>query len=321
MATTSNSIDFRLISKVSSLYYYQDLNQQEIANRLHLSRPKVSRLLKKAREEGIVQISVLSPESSFLELETQLENKFGLKEVLIVESNLSGQQGDTSILKRQIGLATANYLQRTISEGDVLGVSWGTTLQALIDTMQPKPTENIHVVQLLGGVGPPEDRAHAAEISRRLSQLIDSRLTLLQAPGIVGSVEAKNILLSNRQVKSALELFPDVTIAFVGIGAIDTNPIFDKESSDITTSLYQEINDSKAVGDIALNFFDVEGQEVDTSLKDLLIGISFEELKNIETVVGVAGGLEKVNAIRGALKGKYIDVLITDNLVAEKLMG
>lgn len=321
MATTSNSIDFRLISKVSSLYYYQDLNQQEIANRLHLSRPKVSRLLKRAREEGIVQISVLSPESSFLELETQLENKFGLKEVLIVESNLSGQQGDISILKRQIGLATANYLQRTISEGDVLGVSWGTTLQALIDTMQPKPTENIHVVQLLGGVGPPEDRAHAAEISRRLSQLIDSRLTLLQAPGIVGSVEAKNILLSNRQVKSALELFPDVTIAFVGIGAIDTNPIFDKESSDITTSLYQEINDSKAVGDIALNFFDVEGQEVDTSLKDLLIGISFEELKNIETVVGVAGGLEKVNAIRGALKGKYIDVLITDNLVAEKLMG
>lgn len=317
MTQTNNSLNLRLMSKVSTMYYNQNYNQQEIADRLHLSRPKVSRLLKQAREQGIVQITVVSPEDNFVEMETALENKYGLKEVLLIEvdSHMPDQ-----IVKRQIGSAAAGYLHRTVSEGDILGVTWGTTLQAMVDAMQPKPINNVHIVQALGGVGPPEAKAHAADISRRLSQLLNGGLTLLPAPGIVGSVQAKEVLLADRQVKNALDFFPKINTLFVGLGALDTNPVLGKDQIDIPPEMHKEIIKKGAIGDIALRFYDLKGTEVDTPLKELVIGISPEQMTAIDTVVGIAGGEQKVSVIQGALNGKNIDVLITDSQTAGKLL-
>ncbi|MEX0771750.1 MAG: sugar-binding transcriptional regulator [Balneolales bacterium] len=320
MPRPNDPVDLRLISKVSSLYYHQNLNQQAIAERLHLSRLKVSRLLKQAREQGVVQISIAFPEDNFIDLETSLEEKYRLKEVVIVESDISGDAINDSMVQRQLGMAAAKYLHRTISEGEIIGVTWGTTLQAMVDSIQPKPVKGLHVVQTLGGVGPPEAKAHATDISRRLSRLLGSRLTLLPAPGIVDSIEAKNVLLSDRRVKSTLELFREINTAYVGLGALNTNPVLNKENHDISSELQHEILGSNAVGDIGLNFFDADGQEVDTKLKGHVIGISLEELKEVETVVGIAGGLQKFKSIAGALKGELIDVLIIDNHTAQKLL-
>ncbi|MEX2410627.1 MAG: sugar-binding domain-containing protein, partial [Candidatus Paceibacterota bacterium] len=114
MIRANNSVEKRLLTKVSSMYYDLEYNQQQIADRLHLSRPKVSRLLKQACEVGIVQISVVSPTENFIELENSLEDKFGLKEVLIVEAD---PQVSGKVLKKKIGTAAANYLHRTISIG------------------------------------------------------------------------------------------------------------------------------------------------------------------------------------------------------------
>lgn len=318
MVRGDKSIENRLLSKVSSMYYDQSLNQQEIADRLHLSRPKVSRLLKRAREKGIVRISVISPSDTFVELEKALEEKYGLREALIIDVD---QQTSDQRLKREIGTAAANYLLRTITEGDVIGVSWGTTLQAMVDVMPGRQTKNLHVVQSLGGVGPPEAKAHATDISRRLSQLLNSRLTLLPAPGIVGSIEAKEVLLSDRQVKGALDMFSKINILCVGLGALKTNPVLDRNSNELPAHLYDEMTNSNAVGDIALRFFDRQGNEVESSLKDLVIGISIEELKKVDTVVGIAGGPQKTDVIKGALNGKLIDVLITDNKTVESLLA
>lgn len=300
------------------MYYDQSLNQQEIANRLHLSRPKVSRLLKQAREKGIVRISVVSPNDSFVQLEEDLEKKYGLKEALIIDTDA---QISDKALKREIGSAAANYLHRTITEGDIIGVSWGTTLQAMIDAMPEKHVDNIHVVQALGGVGPPEAKAHATDISRRLSQLLNSRLTLLPAPGIVGSIEAKKILLSDRQVNGALSMFSKINTLCVGLGALKTNPVLDHNNKELSPRVHKEIINSDAVGDVALRFFDIAGKEIDSCLKDLVIGISIEEMKEVDTVVGIAGGTEKIDVIRGALEGDLIDVLITDNQTVELLLS
>lgn len=318
MVKGDKSIQNRLLSKISSMYYDQSLNQQQIANRLHLSRPKVSRLLKQAREKGIVRISVVSPNDSFMEWEKSLEKRYGLKEAMIIDtdSRISDQA-----LKRELGSAAASYLHRTITKGDVIGVSWGTTLQAMIDAMPENKVDNIHVVQALGGVGPPEAKAHATDISRRLSQLLSSRLTLLPAPGIVGSIEAKKILLSDRQVNGALSLFSQINTLCVGLGALKTNPVLDHGNHKLSPRVLEEILHSKAVGDIALRFFDIEGNEVDSSLKDLVIGISMEEMKEVDTVVGIAGGPLKTDVIRGALEGGLIDVLITDHKTVKSLLS
>lgn len=316
MQRADKYIESRLLSKVSTMYYDQNYNQQEIADRLNLSRPKVSRLLKQAREVGIVQITVVSSNETFVELENTLEEMYGLKEALIVEVD---EQISEDGIKKQIGSAAVDYLYRTISEGEMIGMTWGTTLQAMVDAMLPKEIDNIHVVQAMGGVGPPEAKAHAADISRRFSRLLNSQLTLLPTPGIVGSIEAKEVLLSDRQVKNALDLISQIDTFYVGIGALETNPILGKRRDELPDNLYEELITSDTVGDVALRFFDKDGKEVHTRLNDLLIGITLQEIKQIDTVVGIAGGLKKVEAIRGALRGKFIDVLITDNHVASQL--
>lgn len=317
MPRPKDPIDIRLLSKISSMYYEQECNQQEIADRLHLSRPKVSRILKQAREQGIVQITVVSPNGNFVELEHALEKKFGIKEVILVESDPGMSAG---MIKRQVGSAAAKYLNRTTHEGDIIGVTWGTTLQAMVDSMQPKPIDCLHIVQALGGVGPPEAKAHATDISRRLSQVLNAKLTLLPAPGIVGSVQAKQVLMDDPQVKNTLNLFPRINSLYVGIGALETNPVLNGKSEEISKSVCQEIFNSKAIGDIALRFYDSTGKEVDTTLKDLVIGVSAKEMMQIDTVVGIAGGLEKAEVIHGALKGKNINVLISDSMTAKKVL-
>ncbi|MEX0929422.1 MAG: sugar-binding transcriptional regulator [Balneolales bacterium] len=319
MPRPNDPIDLRLASKVSSLYYDQNLKQQTIADRLQISRLKVSRILKQAREQGIVRISIAFPDNNFVDLEALLEDQYGLKEVLIVDSDASGDSVNNRLLQRQLGIAAAGYLHRTVAEGDILGVTWGTTLQAMVESMQPKHTRNLQVVQALGGVGPPEAKAHATDISRRLSQLLDSTLTLLPAPGIVESTETKKVFLSDRRVKSALNLFNEINTAYVGIGALHTNPVLTRDNYEISSVLRQEILESRAVGDIGLNFFDEDGKAVETRFKDLVIGITREELLNVDTVVGIAGGAEKGPSIKGALMGGLIDVLITDDQTAQKL--
>lgn len=314
MPRTRDPIDIRLISKISSMYYDQQLNQQEIANRLQLSRPKVSRMLKQAREQGIVQINIVTPNGNFVELEHALEKKYGLKEVILVESD---SEMSADVIKRQIGSAAANYLNRTAQEGDVIGVTWGTTLQAMVDSIQPKPINDLHIVQALGGVGPPEAKAHAADISRRLSQLLNAKLTLIPAPGIVGSIEAKKVLLKDTQVKNALSLLPKIDTLYVGIGALDTNPVLKNSNDEISDVFRQELFASDAIGDIALRFFGPDGKETDTTLKDLVIGVSPEQMIQINTVVGIAGGPGKAEVIHGALWGENIDVLISDSITAE----
>lgn len=316
MNITNNSTEQRLLVKVSSMYYDQELNQQEIADRLNLSRPKVSRLLKQARETGVVQIKVITPSTHYINLEIELERRFNLQEVIIVD----GDNITKELLKRQLGIAAADYLLRTITKNDVVGVTWGTTLQEMIDALIPLPTENVHVVQALGGVGPPEAKAHSTDISRRLSQILNSKLTLLSAPGIVGSTEAKNILLSDWQVKSALELFSKINKLFVGLGGIETNPVLQPSSNDVTENLYNEIISSEAVGDIALRFFDIKGNPVASKLDELTIGITIPEIQNIDTVIAIAGGLEKLNVILGALSGQLINVLITDRETSEAIL-
>lgn len=320
MPTTNDAADLRLMSKVSSLYYVQDLKQRQIAERLHLSRPKVSRLLQQARDRGIVQISVTPPEGNFVALEAELEGRYGLEEVLITASPFSDANGDAALLKRQIGIAAARYLRRTVEDGDVLGVTWGTTLQAMMQALQPVTTHDVHVVQTLGGVGPPEAEAHAADLSRRLAHLLDGRLTALPTPGIVDSAAARNVLLADRHTQAALELFPKITTAYVGIGALATNPIFTEDPS-VPESARDELLASQAVGDIALRFFDADGRPVSSSLDDRLIGITLDQLRQADRVVGVAGGPPKTEAILGVLRGRLVDVLITDHATAAEIAG
>lgn len=310
--------ELRLLSKVSKLYYDEGLTQDEIVDRLQLSRAKISRLLKEARERGIVKISVLSPPELYPDLEVQLESRYRLREAIVVDV---GENVSKDSIARELGIIAASYLQRILKDNDIIGISWGTTLNQMVAAFQPYSVPNAQVVQIIGGLGPPESEVHATDICRRLARMLNCKLSLLPVPGIVDSVEIKQTFLLDSHVQRTINLFSILNIAIVGIGAPTQDSVVMRDSSILSKNEMNMLLDHGAVGDIALHYFDEYGNPVITNIDERVIGISLDQLKNVERVVGVAGGAEKIKVIRGALLGGYINVLITDQITARSLLN
>jgi len=308
----------RLMAKVARMYYDQGIRQQEITERLNIHQSKVSRMLKRAREANIVRISIATPAGFFPDLEDALENRFQLKEAVVVDSD-----GDEERVVRDLGAAAAFYLENTLKPEMIIGISsWSAALLAMVNALHPSQRwKNTRVIQILGGVGNPNAEVHATQVTRRLADLIGGEATLLPAPGIVGSKSARDVLLKDRFVRAALALFPDITLALVGIGATEPSRGLASSGNVFSSQERKILAGQGAVGDICLRFFDASGREVKTELHDRVISIELPQLHTVKRVVGVAGGRRKAQAILGALRGKFVNVLITDLASAQRLLA
>jgi DNA-binding transcriptional regulator LsrR (DeoR family) len=317
MAKLSPLDEHRLLVKVSKMYYEEGLAQDDIILRLNLSRSKISRLLQQARDEGIVQITVTTPRHMFSELENRLEKKYGLSEVVVVEAH-SADSVENII--HELGVAAAGYLERFVVPSTTLGISWGSTLRYMVASLHSKRLPKTRVVQIIGGLGPPEAEVHATDLCHRFARSFGSQLTLLPVPGIVATQDARNVLMSDLYVKQAMEMFNQLDIVFVGIGAPVADSVLIRDGSILSHAELDVLLQKGVVGDIALRFFDAQGQPIQSEIDRRVIGITLDQLQHIRRVVGVAGGPEKFQAIQGALRGKLINVLITDSVNAEKLL-
>ncbi len=317
MPRPKSAPDPYLLGKVSALYYLRHHTQQEISERLRVSRPTVSRLLREARDLGYVQITVASPRGLHLDLETNLEEMFKLQTVRIVES-AAGQSVD--LLRRQLGAAAAHYLARSISPGETIGMAWGSTLSAMVNAMVPLPTAGTRVVQILGGLGPPDAPEYGGELVRRLAQLLDAQAVLLPAPGVVATSAVRDVLRKDPHVRAAMNELDSLDTVFIGLGSLASNEVLN-DGHTLSKQAKKELLARGAVGDVALRFFDTHGNPVRTVLDDRILGITTEQLRNVDRVVAVAGGADKVTAIAAALEAKIVDVLITDRATAEALIA
>ena len=316
MARTK-AINYRLLLKVSKLYYEQELTQSEISKKLTLSRPKVSRLLKQAEEIGIVKIHIVPMGGVHTDLEEKLEEKFGLTEAVVVEVSEPASQIAVS---REVGAAAADYFSRVVADPCIIGMSWGTTLRAMVDNLHTQDCSKSEVVQLIGGLGIPESEAHATYILRKVVSQIGCRLSILNLPGIVDNSSVKQAVLSDSHVKEVFSLFPRIEIAFVGVGAPTPDSVVMRDGTILSQKELDTVLERGAVGDVCLRFFDAEGKLVHSDIEKRVIGITIEELKKIERVVGVTGGPHKIQSIRGVLKGGLVNVIITDHVSARKVL-
>ncbi|MFN8564871.1 MAG: sugar-binding transcriptional regulator [Anaerolineae bacterium] len=308
--------ELRLMAKVANLYYMENLKQTEIAQRLELSQAGVSRLLKRALDDKIVRITVSTPIGYYPELEEQIRARYHLRDVIVVDN--SDENGQ---LLRNLGAAAAYYLETTVREDEVIGISsWSETLLAMANAMQPlNRMSNTRVIQILGGVGNPNAEAHATQLTRKIAGLVNGRPIMLPAPGIVGSSDSRDILLSDPYIQDTLNQFEDVTLALVGVGGIEPSRFLAQSGNVYSTEELEALREQGAVGDVCLRFFDADGQSVASTLDKRVIGMSLEQLKRVRRTVGVAGGERKTAAIRGALLGGWIHVLVTDHATAEEL--
>ncbi len=202
----ANTDELRLMTKVARLYYEREMRQGEIANLMGLSQASISRLLSSAKEAGIVRITVNIPNGVNSEIEEQVGQKFGLKDVIVVDCE---DDQDEILLQREIGSAAAYYVETIIHNNDVVGISsWSGTLLALVDAMHQVPGRTgIQVVQILGGIGNPSAEVHANRLTGRFASLVNGTAHFLPAPGILGSEAALKVLLADQYVREATNLF------------------------------------------------------------------------------------------------------------------
>lgn len=311
--------ELRLLTRVARMYYEQGLRQPQIAEQLDLSQATISRLLKRAERHEIVRITVNVPKGVYPELEEALQARYGLREAIVADC----VSEDEEQILRDIGSAAAYYVETTIKPGEVVGISsWSATLLAMVDAMQPLPASyHTEVVQILGGIGSPAAEVHATHLTRRLATLIHGEATLLPAPGVLGSVDARRIFLEDPFVRQAMARFAGVTLALVGIGAVGPSRLLASSGNTFSPEELEQLQALGAVGDICLRFFDVHGNPVLTPLDGRVVSMTLEELRGVRRSVGIAGGQRKLSAIRGALQGRWINVLITDRFTAQRLLA
>jgi DNA-binding transcriptional regulator LsrR (DeoR family) len=314
----ARSEELRLLAKVATLYYERKMRQTEIAELLDLSQATISRLLKRALEENIVRISVSTPLGCYPDLESAVAAQYRLKEVIVVDAS-----SENSELLHNLGAAAAYYLGTTVRDREYIGISsWSETLLATANAMQPlSHAVSARVIQILGGIGNPTAEIHAGQLTRRLANLLHGEATILSAPGVVGSRETRDILLGDSFVSEAVVLFDRVTLALVGIGSVEPSRLLASSGNVFSQEELDLLRAHGAVGDICLRFFDSEGQPVITPLNDRVIGMGLEQLKQVRRTVGIAGGDRKYAAIRGAVKGGWVHVLVTDHLTAQQLLA
>ena len=304
-----------LMVKVAKQYFEAGMTQQEIATSLRISRSTVSRLLSRARDEGIVQIAIEVPPGIYPELENSLEQCCDLVEVIVIETH---NYDSPSGIALELGQAAAGYLERTIQKNDIIGFAWGTTMKTMVDAMQPQKIPNVKVFQMNGGLTPQMTDIHGTSLTHNLATRLGGDAYMLQAPGVVDNPQTQQTFMADTNVHQVFEFANDASMAFFGIGTIAEDTLWGRAGL-LTEEVTAELESLGAVGDIMSRYYDENGKRVNSSLCQRVVGIPIEQLLGIDRRIGVAGGSEKFKAILGALRGGYINVLITDHITAQKL--
>lgn len=306
--------EVELLTRVAWLHFMEGVTQREIARSLGLSQPKVARLLDKAQKCGIVRISIASPYANCLLVERELKKLFPhLEDVVVVPVPRGGN------LFESLGKAGAWYLERVLQDGDLVGIAWGRTLKHVALSIQGGKVRNLKFVTLVGGLTASAS-LNPYTIGEKLASIFDGECYYLYAPAVVESEDVRNFYLSERINQKTLELARKARWSIVGIGAVDAQHSIYALTGFIDYHELELIRSQGGVGDILGQFYDISGNIVDTPLHRRTVALPLEDLKAMRNVIGIAGGREKAEAILGALRGRYIKILITDEDTAHRVV-
>ena len=314
----------RFLIKAAELYYRDGLSQQEIAQKLHTSRTSISRALIQARNEGYVQIRIQYPEQSNLGLERELEEKYGLTEALIAVPAYD-QSSD-----QEVAFQAVDYTLRVLKKNMVLGMTWGRAMHGFVEQLAQDERlrslsfRNVKIVPFLGTPGVTQiDSWDATTYSNTLATKVGNLLHCasynLSAPMYVDGEKEKELIEGIDEISKVLHMAETADMALIGIGSMQ------KDSSIIKAGIrteeeYKELIQKGAVGEIVGRIYDEKGQTVDEDLRRKMIGISLDKIAKIPVRVGISYGKDKVEAIKGAIAGGLVNVLVTDVPTAELLL-
>ena len=302
----------RLINNVLNLYYLEGLTQTEVAERLNLSTPKVNRLLQQARELGFVTYTIKTPFQHLFDLEGRLKAVFGLDEAIVIPA-----VGDTSSsMLNALGTVAAEFLLEHLRDDDVLAITPGTTVQAVVQSIDATRSYKVKVVPALGAIQG-QIESDMNYLATTMGEKLRAKSYQLHAPVFVDTKEQCDVLRSMAPVKEILDIARHANIALLGVGTVDPEISRFVQFTALSANDMKNIADGcGGVGEICARVYNIEGQPCGKEYTDRVIGLTLAEIQNIPFRIGVAASAAKALPIYGALRGGYLHAIITDEAAA-----
>ena len=303
-----------LITKVAYMYYIDNLPQSKIASLLNISNSTVSRLLQTARDRGIVKIEIQTLNTRCYSLEKTLKDKFHIEDAIVVPSYSAKEENILKVL----GEAGMNYLKQNIEDGMTVALSMGKTLSEVANSLEVEEKVNCNVVPITGGLGQVKSELHSNDICRRIADKFGGTAYPLYAPAIVANEELKNAIIKDPMIQSVFEMGLNADITVVGVGNVSDSTFIDLGI--ISKDEAKKMEQNGVIGDIGSWFFDHKGNILDLDIHKRVVGPDFRKISEHSKVVLISGTNEKKEVINAALKGDWVDVLITCENVAQYLL-
>jgi deoxyribonucleoside regulator len=306
------------LAEVARAYYLENRTQAEIARSLGTSRSQISRYLSEARDKGLVQIRIVAPDQASSNLGEAVRERFPqLKDVTIAPL----YNKDNQTIRAIIGRYAANYISEAIRPGQVIALGCGRTLRAMVRSLPEQDIAEVTLVQAMGNIGHEAHEIDYNAITREAAEALGGRTYYVSAPAILGrgSGSARSFLEANPMVDHALSLARQADLFIVGLGSMESDLIYTRFGL-ITGEELADLS-GRAVGDICGRFFDLHGRVQPSSFDDRVVGIQLDDLRRSFGVMGVAGGPDKAAPLLGAIRGGWIDILVTDEQTARSILA
>lgn len=298
--------------KIAHWYYNLGLTQEEIARRLSFTRQKVNRIINSLSDRGIVTIKVNGCDHGNVKQETLLEEHFDLKQAIVAES-----YGDDYL--PALASVAARYLDEGIIPGMTIGVSWGKTLAETIKRLSFKKRSDSIVVQLLGVQNMKKEVLKSDEIARALADKLDCAAYMLYAPVVVDHLGTKNCLMKEKSVQKSFEYINQCDMVIAGIGQLSESSTMYRRGL-LTGNDLEDLKKENFVGDICVNPVRFDGSWENASLRKRIISVEMKTIQEVENVVAIAGGKDKVDAIIAVLRSGCVNTLIIDDVTADEIV-
>jgi len=306
------------LATVATLYYKADQSQGEIARRFDISASQVSRLLKEARARNIITVHVHTPIPRDFALEQTLIQRFDLKEAYVLQS---GNATAEASLLPLVGQLASSFLQRAIGQlpvGASVGIAWGTGVHAAVSALPGQPTQQVNAIQLMGGVG--ALAIDSPDLARMIAVKLGGRHHDLHAPVLVERAETRSIFLAEPTVREAMIRAQKVNLAITGIGTVAEEASSFLRAGLLNRAELAQLRRDGVIGEMCGRFFDGSGNDALAPINQRIIGIELADLRKIPTVLAVARGAVKAQAILGALRSRYLNVLATDDITVRAIL-